>query len=310
MRIFITFGDEKFHKSRNFAAYMAKVIGGFDKVIIYKPEDIDENFKEAHKDIFDIKRGYGLWIWKPYFIFKTLVDVVKEGDYLFYGDAGSFFIRNIKHIEKTIKNNIWVSHNSLVEWQFTKKDAIELMESNNSIFLNTAQAQGGFLYIRKTDESMRFIKEWLDLCCDIRLLHPDNIFTGQANPLGFVGHREDQSLLSLLCKKENVLLHKDPTQYGKYPEKYWNNGVMRVNMAEKVDGYPVSIILHRTPNVSFSVVLKQLILALMPRKLGLYFISYDKQSISYNYGSFEKVNTGNGGGRCSTLRIKIYSRAA
>ena len=133
MRYYITFGDEKYKKTKKFSAAMAKIIGGFDCVIAYSPTDIDEEYKNAHKDIFNIKRGYGLWLWKPYIIYKTLTEVCKEGDYLFYGDGGSFFFRNIRYIERSMgTDKIWVSHNPLVEWQFTKKDAFDLMNCHSS----------------------------------------------------------------------------------------------------------------------------------------------------------------------------------
>ena len=92
MRIFITFGDNKFKKARKFSAKMAKLRGGFDKVIEYTPEDIDPAFKREHEDIFSIKRGYGLWLWKPYIIWKTLNEVANEGDLVFYADAVLFLL--------------------------------------------------------------------------------------------------------------------------------------------------------------------------------------------------------------------------
>lgn len=99
-------------------------------------------------------------------------------------------------------NDIWILHNSLIEWQFTKRDAFDLMGCSGDMYTQTSQAQGGFIYILKTEESVGVVKEWFDLCCDIRLLHPDNICTHLGNSSGFFAHREDQTLFSLLCKKK------------------------------------------------------------------------------------------------------------
>lgn len=277
MRIYITFGDEKFRRARNFGVWTAKHIGGFNKAIAYTPNDIDEEFKKAHDDIFSIKRGYGLWLWKAYFVYKTLVDECQDGDFLFYGDGGSFLIRNINHIEKSMgDSDVWVSQIPLQEWQFTKKDTFGIMRCDCEKYKNTPQIQGGFLYIRKTDEAVRFIKEWLELCCDLRLLHPDNIYTGQENHKGFQSHREDQSVLSLLCKKKGILAHQDPSQYGKYPEKYLQDGFLEAEISH-VKEYPVCIILHRTGNLRISTVLRQIILSVLPRFVGLHLISNGKK---------------------------------
>ena len=267
MRYFITFGDNRFRKSCKFGAKAAAMFGGFDKAIIYSPNDIDETFRKANEEIFRINRGYGLWLWKPYFIYKTLTDLCSDGDYLFYADGGSFFIRSVKNIEKAMgSNDIWVSHNSLLEWQFTKKDAFDLMECHGVKYERTSQAQGGFLYIHKTNETVKFIKEWLDLCCDIRLLHPENILSKADNPSGFISHREDQSVLSLLCKKKGLRLYQDPTQYGKYPEKYWKSGFEHIDNIKKE--YPVCIVLHRTGDLKLSIIFRQLVLTILPRKMG------------------------------------------
>lgn len=296
MRIFITFGDKRYAKTRNFAARMAKWLGGFDKVIAYTPDDIDDDFKNQHSDIFNIKRGYGLWLWKPYLIYKTLTQVAKDGDAVFWGDGGSFFIRNVKHIEKVMgDDDMWLSCVPLQEWQFTKADCLRLMDCENERLAKTAQRQGSFLYIFKTNNSVAFIKEWLDRCCDINLLHPENIGLGLPNPPGFFAHREDQSILSLLSKQRGIKAHQDPSQFGKYPELYLEDHFMRAEIKPFGSDYPVLIILHRTPNVSMLRVAKQLFLAIIPRYIGLKCISYNKRLNDYNYGKIGKINTRNGG---------------
>lgn len=274
MRIFITFGDDKFKKARKLSAKMAKFRGGFDKVIEYTPEDISPTFKREHEDIFSIKRGYGLWLWKPYIIWKTLNEVANDGDLVFYADAGSFFIRNVKHIEKEMgDSDILVSAVPLREWQFTKVDVFDFFNCEDDQFLNTAQIQGTFFFVRKSLSSVNFVREWLDLCTIIDLLHPDNIKTGRLNPVGFVGHREDQSILSVLCKSKSIKPHQDPTQFAKYPEQYIGPGydVADTGYIGKQE-YPVCIVLHRSPHAKFVSCIKPLILILLPRCIGLRLI--------------------------------------
>lgn len=272
MKVFIAYADQKYETTRNFAGKMAKIFGNFDKVVLYGPKDIDQKFLSENKETFAIKRGAGLWLWKPYIIAKALREECSVGDYLFYGDAGSFFIRDVDHIIKAMwDESIYVSAVPLAEWQFTKADCFKLMGCHDEKIKETAQIQGSFLCLRKNHHTEVFINEWLGLCCDLKLLHPDNFALGSKNPDGFVAHREDQSILSLLCKKKGINPHLDPSQYGKYPEKYWSDNHKKTPLGVKKE-YPVCIILHRTANVNKIVALKQLILALVPRRLGLHLI--------------------------------------
>ena len=67
-------------------------VGKVDKYYSYGPDDIDPIFKEKNKDILSRKRGNGYWLWKPYFILKTLKEKLVDGDYLIYTDAGILYL--------------------------------------------------------------------------------------------------------------------------------------------------------------------------------------------------------------------------
>ena len=45
-----------------------------------------------------MKRGGGYWIWKPYFILKTLKEKIKYNDYLIYSDSGSVYINSAYYL--------------------------------------------------------------------------------------------------------------------------------------------------------------------------------------------------------------------
>ena len=273
-KIFITFGDEKFKKARKYCALSARIFGGFDKVITFTPDDIENDFLIKFDNIFKIKRGYGLWLWKPYIIYKTLKDIANEGDMLFYCDAGAIMFRNINYIEDVMgKDDIWVSFIPLIEWQFTKKDAFSILNCDKVEYKNSPQIQGGFIYLRKSKKSMELVKEWLNNCCNINLLHPNNILTGYPNPKGFVEHREDQSILSLLCKKHGIQAHLDPTQFSLFPERYYLFiRALPCLMKNSRREYPVCIILHRSPFCSLYILFKEILFLFIPQIWGRKFI--------------------------------------
>ena len=276
-KIYITYGDEKYAKSREFGVKMAKRLGKFDVAIGYTESDIPIIFKEQHEEIFKIKRGAGLWLWKPFLILKTLIEFAVDDDIVFYSDGGAFMIRNISFIIKSMgDSDIWVSDIPFKEKQFTKEDAFHLMNTE-TINRESPQIQASFLCFRKSGTSVAFVREWLKLCCDINLLHPSNLNPGLENGNSFIAHREDQSILSLLCKKRGIVAHLDPSQHGKYPVIYtkWGYEVPKMNHTEE---YPICIILHRRHSINVIFVLKWLLLSFLPQNVGMKILAIKKVS--------------------------------
>ena len=64
--ILLNYADERFAVQQKYNFKSAKLLGGFDEFHLMSNKDIDEGFKQLNRDIFDIKRGGGLWLWKPY----------------------------------------------------------------------------------------------------------------------------------------------------------------------------------------------------------------------------------------------------
>jgi hypothetical protein len=147
---------------------------------------------------------------------------MQDGDYLFYADAGSFFIKNIEIIldkVKTYKQDVFGFELPLIESQWTKQELFLEMNCNESKYKNSNQMNSSFHFVRKSDKSVSFYKEYLSLASDVRNL------TGLSDPnvkqdADFIEHRYDQSIYSLLYKKHNLHPFKDPSQFGQYPEKY------------------------------------------------------------------------------------------
>ena len=75
-----------YSKYRKICSKSARWIGRADNVIEYSASDIEPSFIEKNKSIMSKKRGFGLWLWKPYFINKTLKQM-NDGDWLFYVDG-------------------------------------------------------------------------------------------------------------------------------------------------------------------------------------------------------------------------------
>lgn len=220
-KYYINYSDEIFKRKQKFALIMAKIRGGFHKTIGYNRDDIDKDFYEINRNILDQKKGGGYWLWKPYFIYKTL-NILDEGDYLFYSDSGAFFLKSVdKLITELDKYNqdIMGFELPLIESQWTKRELFTNMNCDIDSFRMSNQILASFILIKKTEVSMRFCKEYLNYASNaLNVTDQYNSNVKQFND--FIDHRHDQSIFSLLYKKYSLKTFKDPTQYGEYPRGY------------------------------------------------------------------------------------------
>ena len=223
----VNFADKGFRKKQKWNTFSAKLFGDFNQVFEFKPEDIDNDFLLKNKESLKYKaKGFGNYFWKPYIINKALKEV-NDGDYLMYADSGSFFLKSIlpliKHMNEK-KKNIMCFQLPLIEKQWTKRDAFLLMDCDKPFYVNSPQIMGGFILIKKCEESISFISNWGKYCADSRILSDDANTLKKENYKDFIEHRHDQSILSLLSKKnKNVLIEGDLSDYGYFPYKYIEN---------------------------------------------------------------------------------------
>lgn len=263
-KVLINYANERFESVRGFNTWTGKHIAGFDKVIEYAPENIDSCFYNQNREILEEKRGNGLWLWKPYFIKKALLEEADYGDYLFYCDSGAFFVRNINPMIEEMQGDIWVSNLPLIEKQWTKKSVLEALCGNRPDIAHTNQIQGSFLIIRKSEASVKVVDEWLTLCCNSRLLKP---LDADEEAGECIAHREDQSLLSILCKLKGIVPQRDPSQFGRFPEGYRGEGYLYSEPCH-TNQYKTTIVLHRLDYIRIRAFIRLALAAYLPYPLA------------------------------------------
>jgi len=186
--------------------------GGFDRVIEYNPTDIDKEFRSQHKKILDQPRGNGYWLWKPYFLLKTLQERIEYGEYLMYADSGAFFIKPIDEVILEMENQneqigcFEIFGNTDKTW--TKRDTYIIMDADTEEYANSFQRMGGFQIIKKTEKTIEFYKELLKYSIDLNCITDIPCKFGE-NYKQFRDHRHDQSIFSLLTKKNGIKCLKD-----------------------------------------------------------------------------------------------------
>ncbi|MCI8344422.1 MAG: hypothetical protein HFJ42_00275 [Clostridia bacterium] len=259
--VVVNYANEKYKKTQEYCTLTAINKGKVDKVYSYSDKDIDSTFYNENKKILCEKRGNGLWLWKPYFIKKTL-EKIEYGDILFYIDSGAYFTDKIDKILKVVPNfEIICCNIPLIEKQFTKKKVFESMKCNGEKYENTNQIIGTYFIIKKTKFVEKIIDEWLELCCNNELITPSN---NEEEIKEFISHREDQSIFSLLCKKYNIEPYNDISQRFYFPKsyKYDKRFIYKVPI-HKNNKLPVIIYLHKMSNISKASLLKHKIRMIM-----------------------------------------------
>lgn len=257
MNIFVTYSNDYYAEVRDFACKMALKKGHFDRVLCYTPEDIDEQFVLENKKILETKYGAGLWLWKPYAVNKAITEEAQEGDYVFYCDAASFFVRDCRLITDVMRHksrDVFACATPLLEKYFTKEQTFVGMGCTNEVYKDTNQFHASFMCFRKCEYTIKFVSEWLKNCCNYNLISVEETQSEYQNPSYFVAHRQDQSIFSLLCKKYRVAPSYDPSQYGLLQDWYaWPN--IEYNPIELKRKYPVCIYLHKRRNIDKYVIL-------------------------------------------------------
>ncbi len=167
------------------------------------------------------KRLYGYSCWKPEIILKYLNEIPPES-ILQYSDVGCHFnFRGIKrlsdYIQITNKNNILsFKYNKpdfnfkenfkfqiYYEYQYTKADTWKYFKvDQDSEILKTEQVWSGTMFFKNNSYVKNFLNEWANVCKISKLI--DDSESVEPNHSNFIEHRHDQSIFSIMCKKENI----------------------------------------------------------------------------------------------------------
>jgi hypothetical protein len=179
-------------------------------------------FFNKHSDFFiSHKKGYGLWLWKP-FIIKEALSIFKKSKYIVYLDAGtelnvthSSLIRLNFYFEIVEKLNGLAFSLNMKEKDFTSPFTFSKLKTSTN---TNNQISAAVIIFKNNSTTNRFVSEWLT-----KMIDNDYQLTKGYNSLDkeiFDNHRYDQSILSLLWHKTSFSTINDETFF----EKNWANG--------------------------------------------------------------------------------------
>lgn len=202
MKYFINYASNGFYNSQREALTIAESFGFECKG--YNPSDIDDDFKSKYNNILSVERGAGYWLWKPYIILDYL-NKMNDGDFLIYMDSGANLIKDPTYYLENIDSKGILTFSMVQKTsKWTKGDCFfEINKNNVDDYTDVNQIQGTYIFFRKCDYSVSFVKEWLELCTNEHLIS-DNPNINKNNFSDFIDHRHDQAILSLLVYNKGI----------------------------------------------------------------------------------------------------------
>ena len=208
--IAISYSDKNYKVQLEYNKRSAIEIGKVNKHYSYGPNDIDNKFKKENKDILSRKRGNGYWLWKPYFILRTLKEKLNYGDYLIYTDATIIYKNDSKILIDFMNNNneqilVYRLECLCYEKIYSKRDALILLAADLSYYTETKQYNAAIQIYQKSEFTEKFLEQYLYYSRDKRIITDENNIMGFPNYKGFIDHRHDQTILSILIKKFGLL---------------------------------------------------------------------------------------------------------
>ena len=213
----VNYADNSFRRAQKLNSMTARQWGA-DEVIEYGPEDIDIDFRERNREILKSARGGGYYLWKPY-VFRKAYDRLGEDDYLIYTDSGSVYVNKIQYLincmeQAQVPIMIFSLQKEMLEKKYTKRDAFVLTDCDEPGYTDSPQSIGGYMVCKRAPEVEAFLDEVLRYAQDIRIISDRKNEQGLPNYEGFIDHRHDQSVISLMSKKHGIKRFRDPSQYG------------------------------------------------------------------------------------------------
>ena len=221
MKYFLVYNDNTHNHFLSDLLESVKKYGKDFEIIVFNKNDMDDDFILNNKNILELDRGGGYWLWKPYIINETLKKI-NENDIVFYLDSKYYFMEDFTELYLNYMENndllVWKNKPNNPIWHmknWCKMDVILKYDMFKKIFdENAEECWGGALVIKKNENTIKYMKEWLDMCCIYEDITdaPSKV----ENSGLFCEHRHDQTLLSIILYKYNI-----PMQF--FEKKYLQN---------------------------------------------------------------------------------------
>lgn len=219
-KVFVSFASPNMRGALRRIARQAMEMDRFDVILPYEADGLDTEFVSAFRDrLQEGVRGFGYWAWKAQVVKQALAKM-DDGDVLLYADAGCHLnsegrSRLDQYLEMLSPDCPFVvfqhdpqdsvfgeTNPNLASWpnrDWTKGDLIDYFDiRNRDEILSGETYYATAFFMQKNSISNRFVEDWLAPARENWELLDDTPSVSPNLP-GFVEHRHDQSIFSVLC---------------------------------------------------------------------------------------------------------------
>ena len=212
---FITYGNNVFEKAKTRLVNQAKNFYPFKTINSYGPEDLPTEFAHQFKNILNMKRGGGYWIWRP-IILKQKLDEINENEFLIYLDAGCHLNNNginrfNEYIDLLDKSEFGAMSFQMSgnkgpgglekEKYWTTMEIFNYFKVNpDSNIGNSGQYLGGILILKKNKHLMDLLDLFIKSLYDNSMMFTDHYNNNMKQHPEFKENRHEQSVFSIIRK--------------------------------------------------------------------------------------------------------------
>jgi hypothetical protein len=207
----ITYGDGKYNSSKRRLVKEALDSDLFQSIKAYGRSNLTPEFESRFKDILNMKRGGGYWIWK-FDLINSNLNQMNDGEFLIYMDAGSSIDVNARedmyHYMDLLNNSpfgvlLFQKHN-LPERKYTSGRLLNYFSINpESDIAKSGQLHCSIILIQKKKHSVDFFHKCLEVLNDDPYIITDRY--NKENQY-LIDHRHDQSLMSIIGKSFGCII--------------------------------------------------------------------------------------------------------
>ncbi len=159
----------------------------------------------------DWKRGDGWFAWKPIIM---LLELERVGAAL-YSDSDTYPIAALSVIDKIVARDgaMFFQAGNHQNRQWCKRDCAIVMGQDDDKYLDAPAGNAAMFAMSSSWSTRQFLYEWLTYAVNRRANTLDASVIAPEKP-GFIEHRAEQSIMTMLCHKYGFKLWRDPSQHG------------------------------------------------------------------------------------------------
>ncbi len=202
------YSNGKYEVPRKALINLAESSEIFESILEYDREWLEKNqfFLDNTQILGDQEsKGDGWCLWKPFIILESMKKI-PEGDVLLYMDSSDTFFGDFGNFLHNYfeGNNILLTRGGNKNYEYSRRDTFFYMGCDSPEYWNQPQVEAGVIGMKKCESSLDFLEEYLRYCRDPRIIMGGENECGLENLPGYIDHRYDQSVLSILGIKNKI----------------------------------------------------------------------------------------------------------